>query len=446
MGDYERRAVHGTNPQLLIEKILRERIYESVYWKERLFASSAETLVDRAVELTSIGGQFGNQRPTEFVCLALKLLQLQPEDEIIDLFLNDGDFKYLTALAAFYVRLTAKDVDVYRRLEPLLLDKRKLRRRTPAGSFELTFMDQFVDELLTADRACDTILPRLARRSVLEDRGDLEPRVSPIEDELDELEGSEEGEVGDADDAGSGTGTGNVGSGAAKASSCGGTERVSRSRDDRGESDRSPGRSQRARDRSRSRSRSRERGSRDRGHRDDVRDRDRYRDSGRRDRRERDDSPDRRRRRDDDDDRRDRDRHRDGDRRRDGDRGRDGDRDREHGRHGDRSRDRYPRDRRDRSRSRSRPRSETPSPPRSGPASGAADDTASKKRGAWSRKKVDSLFKKPAGGSKSDRRGEHADSSGSGGGGGAGGGAGDSLSVEETNRIRASLGLAPLKM
>nr|KAJ3422508.1 hypothetical protein HK105_007783 [Polyrhizophydium stewartii] len=300
MGDYERRAVHGTNPQLLIEKILRERIYESVYWKERLFASSAETLVDRAVELTSIGGQFGNQRPTEFVCLALKLLQLQPEDEIIDLFLNDGDFKYLTALAAFYVRLTAKDVDVYRRLEPLLLDKRKLRRRTPAGSFELTFMDQFVDELLTADRACDTILPRLARRSVLEDRGDLEPRVSPIEDELDELEGSEEGEVGDADDAGSGTGTGNVGSGAAKASS--------------------------------------------------------------------------------------------------------------------------------------------------GPASGAADDTASKKRGAWSRKKVDSLFKKPAGGSKSDRRGEHADSSGSGGGGGAGGGAGDSLSVEETNRIRASLGLAPLKM
>jgi pre-mRNA-splicing factor 38A len=29
--------VHGTNPQFLIEKILRTRIYESTYWKESCF-------------------------------------------------------------------------------------------------------------------------------------------------------------------------------------------------------------------------------------------------------------------------------------------------------------------------------------------------------------------------------------------------------------------------
>jgi hypothetical protein len=31
-------SVHGMNPQFLIEKILRTRIYESMYWKEHCFA------------------------------------------------------------------------------------------------------------------------------------------------------------------------------------------------------------------------------------------------------------------------------------------------------------------------------------------------------------------------------------------------------------------------
>lgn len=33
-------SVHGTNPQYLIEKIIRTRIYESRYWKEDCFALS----------------------------------------------------------------------------------------------------------------------------------------------------------------------------------------------------------------------------------------------------------------------------------------------------------------------------------------------------------------------------------------------------------------------
>ncbi|KAH6582221.1 hypothetical protein BASA61_008625 [Batrachochytrium salamandrivorans] len=189
---YERKNIHGTNPQFLIEKILRERIYECAYWKEKLFGASAETLVDRAVELQSIGGQFGSQKPTDFICLVLKMLQLQPDDQIITLFLNTKDFKYLTALAAFYIRLTDSHSRIYQRLEPLLEDRRKLRNRTNVGGYELTFMDQFISDLLTEDRMCDTILPRLTKRYMLEDQGDLELRTSILDGELDDMADGEE--------------------------------------------------------------------------------------------------------------------------------------------------------------------------------------------------------------------------------------------------------------
>lgn len=54
---------------------------------------SAETLIDRAIELQSIGGVYGNQKPTEFICLLLKLLQIQPEKEILVEYLRADEFK-----------------------------------------------------------------------------------------------------------------------------------------------------------------------------------------------------------------------------------------------------------------------------------------------------------------------------------------------------------------
>ena len=62
-------SVKGTNPQYLVEKIIRycvgstisyifltllwsrSRIYDSKYWKENCFALTAELLVDKAMEL-----------------------------------------------------------------------------------------------------------------------------------------------------------------------------------------------------------------------------------------------------------------------------------------------------------------------------------------------------------------------------------------------------------
>lgn len=37
------------------------KIYNSMYWKEHCFALTAESLVDKAVQLKFVGGTFGGQ-------------------------------------------------------------------------------------------------------------------------------------------------------------------------------------------------------------------------------------------------------------------------------------------------------------------------------------------------------------------------------------------------
>lgn len=197
---YTGTLVHGDNPLKLFEKAVRDRIVDSYYWKEQCFGLNAATLLDRAVELTFIGGTYGvAQKPTPFLCLAFKLLQITPEREVIEFYLTlaGEEFKYLRALAAFYVRLAwEKDDEVYTTLEPLLEDRRKLKRRTREG-WELTFVDQFVDDLLVKGRVCATTLPKINPRLFLEDEERLEPRVSALGEELEEEE--EEEEVDDDD-------------------------------------------------------------------------------------------------------------------------------------------------------------------------------------------------------------------------------------------------------
>jgi len=312
-------TIKGTNPQYLVEKIIRSRIYDSKYWKENCFALSAEVLVDKAMELKFVGGVYGgNIKPTPFLCLILKMLQIQPEKDIIIEFIKNEDFKYVRALGAYYLRLTGTALDCYKYLEPLLNDYRKIRMQRRDGNFELSHMDEFIDSLLREERINDVQLPRLQKRKVLEENSELDSRVSVLEDDL--------------------------------------LEEASSDSEPEPEPEREEKRKDRERRRERSRDRSRERV------RDHSRDRDR-------------------------DHSRDRDRHRDRDR----------DRQR---RRRSRSRSRDKR-RRDRSRSRSRDHKR---------------DRHDKER------------------NKDEKRG-----------GGGGGGGNDELSVNETNKLRAQLGLPPLK-
>lgn len=174
-------SIHGTNPQHLIEKPIRYRIYESPFWKEHCFALSSSTILPLAVSLHHIGGLVGLQRPSHFLCLLQKLLQIQPEHVIIQAYLDAHEFKYLRALTAFYIRMTYKSTDVYRMLEPLLEDGRKLRWRRGDGGFEIVHMDEWIDMLLNEQRVCDIILPRLTLREVCESRDGLLPRISKLE-------------------------------------------------------------------------------------------------------------------------------------------------------------------------------------------------------------------------------------------------------------------------
>jgi pre-mRNA-splicing factor 38A len=232
---YSGALIRGQNPALLFEKGVRERITESYYWKEQCFGLNAATLCDRAVELKFIGGTSGiTGRPTPFLCLAFKMLQLVPEKGIVLEMLNFrgdeddeedvdakreaeeeedhklengsanadgkrdlnaegklGSFKYLRCLAAFYIRLAWEPVEIYNTLEPLLTDYRKIKRRLKEN-FSLTHVDQFVDDLLTKERICATSLWKLPSRTHLEDLDLLEPRESPLGDEIDMLDEEDE--------------------------------------------------------------------------------------------------------------------------------------------------------------------------------------------------------------------------------------------------------------
>ena len=68
------------------------------------FACLAESLIDRAIELQAIGGVYGNNKPAEFMCLLLKLLQIQPEKEILVEYLQAEEFKCALLLSHTVLR------------------------------------------------------------------------------------------------------------------------------------------------------------------------------------------------------------------------------------------------------------------------------------------------------------------------------------------------------
>mmetsp|Transcript_25344 Transcript_25344/g.60290 ORF Transcript_25344/g.60290 Transcript_25344/m.60290 type:complete len:361 (-) Transcript_25344:72-1154(-) len=180
-------AVHGTNPQNLVEKILRMKIYSQLYWKEHCFGLSAEGVVDKAVELRCVGGTFGGTRKaTNFMCLILKMLQIQPDKDIIIEFIKNEDYKYVRILGAYYLRLVGRPLEVYQYLEPLYNDYRKVRVMNASGAYELSHVDELVDQMLTTDYMFDIALPRLPERNVYESQGQLDPRQSVLDEEFDE--------------------------------------------------------------------------------------------------------------------------------------------------------------------------------------------------------------------------------------------------------------------
>lgn len=75
------------------------KMYETAYWKEHCFGLTAAGIVEKAVRLRYVAGTYGGNRiPSEFMCLVLKMLQIQPEKEIILEYIRNEDYKYVRIL------------------------------------------------------------------------------------------------------------------------------------------------------------------------------------------------------------------------------------------------------------------------------------------------------------------------------------------------------------
>ncbi|XP_051830049.1 pre-mRNA-splicing factor 38A-like [Antechinus flavipes] len=183
----------GTDLQYLVEKIIQIRIYESKYWKEECCGLTEELLTERAADLTSVGGVFGpNSQPTPFLCLALKMLQMQPHKVVVIEFIRNEDFEYARVLGALYMRLTGTARDFHEYLEPLYNDDRNLRVQNRNGDFESMRTNEFIHQLLHSERICDIWLPRLQKRQVLEETGPPELPVSVLGEETEDVNSLEE--------------------------------------------------------------------------------------------------------------------------------------------------------------------------------------------------------------------------------------------------------------
>ncbi len=86
---------HGTNPQYLVDKITRDRIYGTRFWKEQCFGVSADALAALAARSIAWYGPCsgGGRVPSRFLCLLLKMLQLSPGVEVAREFIANAEFK-----------------------------------------------------------------------------------------------------------------------------------------------------------------------------------------------------------------------------------------------------------------------------------------------------------------------------------------------------------------
>lgn len=184
------KLVHGVNPVMLIEKIIREKIQDTGYYKMHCYKIDLLKYIEKAAEVQLVSGLNSNGYPSHFQCLLLKLLQLQPSPEIIEEFLQQKYFKYLTCLALFYARLCYSSKDVYLNLEPFYQDYRKIRFRSANGEVILYHIDELVNDLFLQLRLCSIILPKLVKRDYYEDNGELSLSKNLLEADVEKFSGN----------------------------------------------------------------------------------------------------------------------------------------------------------------------------------------------------------------------------------------------------------------
>lgn len=178
-----------TNKAYLIEAIIRHRIQDSIFYKQYLYLTNEATIIPIIIDQVKyIGGTDANGRPSPFLCCLLRLLELDPSQDILNIYqnqLNYQEFKYLTSIVLIYYRLTLNNHMVYNLLDDYYQDYRKLLFKLKVPEFDdknlpikyrLTYMDEWVDDLLTKERVIDIQLPRLLPRLHFLQKNLVKPR------------------------------------------------------------------------------------------------------------------------------------------------------------------------------------------------------------------------------------------------------------------------------
>lgn len=172
-----------TRKAYLVEPIIRHRIQDSLFYKQYLYLTNEATILSIITnQVKYIGSTNANGKPTPFICCFLRLLELEPSRDIIEMCLHQlgtNEFKYLTALIMLYIRVVWPSDEVIIALEPFYADYRKLRfqLRSPimvkgmSILYQLSHIDVWCDDLLHNERVVGLILPRMASRHVFHERG-----------------------------------------------------------------------------------------------------------------------------------------------------------------------------------------------------------------------------------------------------------------------------------
>ena len=153
----------------------------SPYYKSVLNNCSILTIIDEIVESKYIGTTYSKQKfPTPFLCLLVRLTQIQPPIDIVNELLGSHDLKYLRQLMYFYVRMNCKDVQVYKILEQGFESYNKIVVREEDGKFKIINCDEIVEILLTSKNFGSLFFPHLTRRNIFERKNKLSKWVSNL--------------------------------------------------------------------------------------------------------------------------------------------------------------------------------------------------------------------------------------------------------------------------
>lgn len=187
------------NKAHLVEHIVRHRIQDSLFYKQHLFLTNELTIVPVIVtHVKYVGGTDANGRPSPFLCCLLRMLELEPSPEVVELYLRQNgynEFKYLTALTLLYCRMVSGPQTIFKLYDEYVADYRRLRMRLKLPLFvndlpvhyKVTYMDEWVDLLVENERVADVALPYLAPRHKLELRGEVAVREYGASDSNQEL-------------------------------------------------------------------------------------------------------------------------------------------------------------------------------------------------------------------------------------------------------------------